>query len=378
MPSNSDYYQVLGVAREAGADEIKRAYRQAALKYHPDRNKSAGAEDRFKEASEAYEVLSDPQKRQRYDRFGHAGLNGAGLHDFSNMGVDDIFSIFGDLFGEALGGGAQRRSARGVDIQAVIDVSLREVATGVEKTLKFERRDFCDRCSGHGNEPGTRRNACQTCGGYGQVERQSGMGFFVSRVITECPACHGRGSLIDKPCRACRGSGRAAKERVLNVKIPAGIQDGQSIRVRGEGEPCENGSTRGDLRCYIRVQPHPFLERQDNHLICKLPVSFTQAALGAQLEVPTLTGTAPLRLKPGTQHGAIYTLRGKGVPDLRTGRVGDEVVQVLIEIPKELNHEQRDLLRKFAETEDTTVQPESRNFFDKVAEYFTGDAGDKE
>lgn len=375
-----DYYQVLGVQKNAAPDEIKRAYRQAAHKYHPDKSKEPDAEGRFKQASEAYEVLSDPEKRARYDRFGHAGLDGVGLHDFGGMGVDDIFSIFGDLFGGAFGGGGRgrARAERGIDIQTVIEISLKEVATGVEKTLRFERADFCDRCGGQGAEPGTPRRTCQTCGGYGQVERQTSMGFFTTRTVTDCPACQGRGDVIEKPCRSCNGSGRAMKERVLNVKIPAGIHDGQSVRVRGEGEPSASRSVRGDLRCGVRVRPHEFLQRDGDHLVCVLPISFTQAALGAQVDVPTLTGTSSLRIPPGTQHGKLFQLRGKGLPNLRTGRPGDEIVQVVIEIPKKLGQQQEELLRRFAASEDKSVLPQTKGFFERVKEYLTGESDDAE
>ena len=376
VATKRDYYKVLGVQKNAGAEEIKRAYRQAALKYHPDRNREAQAEQRFKEAAEAYEVLSDAEKRQRYDRFGHAGLEGAGVHDFSGMGIDDIFSIFGDLFGDAFGGafGGARpsRTQRGVDIQTVIEIDLKDVATGVEKTLRFNRADYCDHCSGHGSEPGTRRSTCRTCGGYGQVERQTSMGFFMTRSVVECPNCGGRGEVPEKPCQACQGTGQASKERVLSVKIPVGIHDGQSIRVRGEGEPVPGGSVRGDMRCLVRVRTHEFFQRDGDHLICRLPISFTQATLGAQIDVPTLTGTSPLRIPAGTQHGKIFRLPGKGLPNMQTGRTGDEAVQVLIEIPRKLSREQEDLLRQFAATEDKNVLPESKGFFERVKDYLTG------
>ncbi|MEW6197188.1 MAG: molecular chaperone DnaJ [Planctomycetota bacterium] len=374
-----DYYEVLGVSRQAGAEEIKRAYRQAALKYHPDRNKEPGAEERFKEAAEAYEVLSDAEKRQRYDRYGHAGLNGVNMHDFSGMGVEDIFSIFSDLFGGAFGGGFARNAPdRGVDIQTVIDVDLKEVLTGVEKTLRFERADFCPRCEGEGNEPGTRRRNCSTCGGYGQVERQTSMGFFVTRSVVECPQCQGRGSFAEAPCRECGGTGRGTRERLLEVKIPAGVHDGQSIRIRGEGEPGRLGTQRGDLRCVVRVRPHEFFQRDGDHLVCVLPISFTQAALGAQVDVPTLTGVTPLRVPPGTQHGAVFQLTGKGLPNLRTGRRGNQVVQVVVEIPRKLSREQEELLRRFAATEDKSVLPESKGFFERVKEYLTRESGGRQ
>jgi molecular chaperone DnaJ len=375
-----DYYEVLGVATTAAPDEIKRAFRQAALKYHPDRNKEEGAIDKFKEVSEAYEVLSDPEKRNRYDRYGHSGLNGVGVHDFSGMGVDDIFSVFGDIFGDVFGGmGGRRgrsRADHGVDIQTVVEIDLKDVATGVEKSLQFQRADFCETCGGKGAEPGSSPATCRTCGGYGQVERQTNMGLFVTRSVVDCPDCHGRGVVIDKPCKKCHGAGQSKKECVINVKVPAGVHEGQRIRLRGEGEPGRSGMVRGDLHCILRIRPHQFLERDGDHLICRLPIGFTQAALGAQVEAPTLTGTTPLKIPAGTQHGAVFRLAGKGLPNLRNGRRGDQVVQVLIEIPKKLSRDQKDLLRKFAATEDHDVLPESKGFFERVKEYLTG--GDDE
>ncbi len=382
VQSKRDYYEVLGVERNAAPDQVKRAFRQAALKYHPDRNREAGAVEKFKEVSEAYEVLSDPEKRNRYDRFGHQGLDGVGLHDFSGMAVDDIFSVFGDIFGDIFGGmGGGRSRARGdhgIDIQAVIEIDLKEVATGVEKSLRFQRNDFCEVCGGKGAQPGTSPKTCRACGGYGQVERQTNMGLFVTRSVVNCPTCQGRGVVIDRPCKKCHGSGRSAKECVVNIKIPPGVHEGQRIRLRGEGEPGRSGMARGDLHCILRIREHEFFERDGDHLICRLPIAFTQAALGAQVEVPTLTGTAPLKIPAGTQHGTIFRLPGKGLPNLRNGRIGDEIVQVLIEIPSRLSRAQKDLLHKFATTEDENVLPESKGFFERVKEYLTGPGGDSE
>lgn len=375
-----DYYEVLGLAREASAEDIKRAYRQAALKYHPDRNRDAGAEEKFKEAAEAYEVLSDPEKRTRYDRYGHEGLRGVPMHDFGSMHAEDIFSIFEEMLGGAFGGGGRGRGRadRGIDIQTIIDIDLTEVATGVEKTLRFERADFCERCSGRGAEPGSKLATCRTCGGYGQVERQQNLGIFVSRVVTDCPTCHGRGQVVEKPCRDCRGSGRAPKERVIQVKIPKGIHDGQSIRIRGEGEPGPGGTARGDLRCVIRVREHPLFERDGDHLLCRMPISFTQAALGAQVDVPTLSGTTPLKIPAGTQSGTIFKLAGKGLPNLQTGRPGDEIVQVVVEIPRKLTKAQQELLRQLAATEEENPLPEARSFFDRLKDYLTGPKDERE
>jgi molecular chaperone DnaJ len=281
-------------------------------------------------------------------------------------------------FGGPFGGGprARARRDRGVDIQAVVEVDLKEVATGVEKSLRFERADFCDVCGGKGAEPGSAPATCRTCGGYGQVERQTSMGFFVTRSVVDCPTCGGRGVVIDRPCKKCRGSGRAPKSCVINVKIPPGVHDGQRIPLRGQGEPSPSGMTRGDLYCLLRVRPHPFFERDGDHLICRLPISFTQAALGAHVEVPTLTGTTPLKIPAGTQHGAVFRLPGKGLPNLRSRQPGDEIVLVLIEIPGKLSREQRELLRKFATTENKDVLPESKGFFERVKEYLTGSNAD--
>ncbi|MFH0981318.1 MAG: molecular chaperone DnaJ [Planctomycetota bacterium] len=366
-----DYYQVLGVSRDAGADEIKRAYRQAALKHHPDRNPdNPEAVGRFKEAAEAYEVLSDPEKRERYDQYGHRGVSGVGIHDFAHMGIDDIFSMFTDI----LGGGSRTRN-RGADLQVELTLTLADVATGVERTLEFERLDYCAACGGSGAAPGSERRGCPTCGGYGQVEQASGFGILFGRMVATCPTCKGQGALVVTPCRQCRGRGRSPRGRVINVKIPAGIHNGQAVRVRGEGEPGAQGGPRGDLHCYITITPHPFFERHDNDLVCRMPISFTQAALGAKVDVPTLDGRSELSIPPGTQSGKVFRLPGRGLPDMRTGRRGDELVQAVVEIPSRLSREQEALLRKFAETEDQSVLPESKGFFDKLKNYFTGNGG---
>lgn len=363
-----DYYEVLNVARDAAADDIKRAYRQCALKFHPDRNpNNPEAEAKFKEAAEAYEVLSDPEKRERYDRFGHSGLSGAGMHDFSHMGIDDIFSMFTDILG-----GGPRTHHRGADLQVEVQLSLAEVATGVERTLEFDRLDYCDTCGGSGAAPGSQRRGCPTCGGYGQVEQASGgFSFLFGRMITTCPTCKGQGTLVVTPCKRCRGKGRYPKRRVVNVEIPAGINHGQAVRKRGEGEPGAQGGPRGDLHCYVVIKPHPFFERRDGDLICRVPISFTQAALGAKVEVPTLNGRTEVTVPQGTQSGKVFRLAGMGLPDLRSGRRGDELVQVVVEIPTRLSKEQQALLRKFADSEDKSVLPESKGFFERMREYFT-------
>jgi molecular chaperone DnaJ len=374
-----DYYEVLGVDKTASADDVKRAYRRLAIKYHPDKNPGdKDAEAKFKECAEAYEVLSDSDKRARYDQFGHAGLQGSGVHDFSRMNVEDIFGalnledIFGDLFGSGFGGRSRRTTARGphrgYDLETVVELTLNDVASGVEKSIEFTRQDNCEDCSGSGSAKGSSPSKCPACGGSGQVA-QAGLGGFFQMVST-CPKCRGSGKVITNPCKTCRGSGKVPKKRLVTVKIPAGVHEGQSVRVAGEGEPGFYGGPRGDLYCYVRLKEHPFLQRDGVNLIAVVPISFTQAALGGIIEVPGLTSMKELKIPPGTQSGDVFRIKGQGLPDIRTKRSGDELVQVIIEIPKKLNSQQEELLRKFAETEDITVLPKSRGFFEKLKQYF--------
>ena len=372
-----DYYEVLGVVKTADGEEIKRAYRRLAMKYHPDRNQGDGAADaelKFKECSEAYEVLSDPSKRQRYDQFGHAGVSGQ--HDFSHMDVGDIFSMFDDIFGGAFGGGGrargggQRRVARGFDLETQVELTLNEVASGTEKTIEFEKQDLCDTCKGTGAKPGSSPVVCVQCGGAGRVAQQGFGGMF--RMVTTCPNCRGRGSVIREHCPACSGSGRQKRRRVVTVKIPPGVHEGQAIRIQGEGEPGEPGAPPGDLHCYIAVKPHPIFTRHNNDLVCQIPVSFTQATLGGKIEVPTLKGREELEVPAGTQHGEVFKLRGKGVPDVRSHRVGDELVQIFVEIPRKLSERQKQILRDFAATEDDKVLPGRKGFMDKLKQVFNG------
>jgi molecular chaperone DnaJ len=374
-----DYYEVLGVDKTAGADDVKRAYRRLAIKYHPDKNPGdKDAEAKFKECVEAYEVLSDTDKRARYDQFGHAGLQGSGVHDFSRMNVEDIFGalnledIFGDLFGGGFGGRSRRSATRGprrgYDLETVVELTLNDVAVGVEKSIEFTRQDNCEDCSGSGSAKGSSPSKCSTCGGSGQVA-QAGLGGFFQMVST-CPQCRGNGKVITSPCKKCRGSGKVPKKRLVTVKIPAGVHEGQSVRVTGEGEPGFNGGPRGDLYCYVRLKEHPFLQRDGVNLIAVVPISFTQAALGGIIEVPSLTSTRELKISPGTQTGDVFRIKGQGLPDIRTKRSGDELVQVIVEIPRKLNSQQEELLKKFAETEDNTVLPKSRGFFEKLKQYF--------
>ena len=367
MPQKRDYYAVLGVGRDAGPEEVKRAYRRLALKQHPDNVKGdekakKEAEGKFKELSEAYEVLSDPQKRQLYDRYGHEGLRGAGVHDFSSMGFGDIFSMFEDIFGFSAGGG---HHGRGYDLETAVELTLEEVATGVDKALEFERQDFCDACGGSGAKPGTSPQRCNTCGGYGQV--QTGGGFF--RMVRTCPACRGKGTHVEDPCPTCRGGGRMRKKRLLTVHVAPGVHDGQVVRLRGEGEPGEDGG-RGDLHCYVSVKEHPFLTRDGNDLACVVPITFTQAALGATVEAPTLAGKEKLEVPAGTQYGQSVRLRHRGLPDVRSGKRGDQVVQFFIEVPRKLSRQQEELLRQFAGAEDIEVSPARKGFFEKLKKYF--------
>ena len=375
--TKNDYYEILGVSQDSSAEEIKRSYRRLALKHHPDKNPDdADAEHKFKECAEAYEVLSDPEKRQRYDRYGHQGLRGSGMHDFSHMGFDDIFSMFNDIFG-GFGSGrtSGARRARGYDIETEIELSLKEVLTGVEKGIEFARQDYCDHCSGRGSEPGHKPQACPQCRGQGQVA-QSGMGGLF-RMVTTCPRCRGAGNVITHPCGQCKGTGRVNKTRMLSVKIPAGINDGQAVRISGEGEPGPNSGARGDLYCYVKVEQHPLLQRSQDDLVVRLPISFSQAALGATVEVPSLAGRREVKIESGVQHGTILQIKGEGMPNIRSGRRGSLLVQVLIEIPKKLNKEQARLLREFAKTEDKSVLPESKGFMEKLKEHFAGNGQDK-
>ena len=371
MASKRDYYEVLGVDRSASADVIKSAYRKAALKFHPDKNPGdKEAEHKFKEASEAYEVLSDTDKRARYDQFGHAGLGGAAVHDYEHMRYDDIFSMFHDIFGGGGGGGGRRGPSRGYDLETQVQISLLEVAQGCQREVDFTRQDVCETCSGSGAKPGSKRRVCSTCGGRGQVAQRGFGGMF--QVVTTCPACLGQGSTVDKPCPTCDGSGRGTKKRNLTVKIPPGIHDGQAVRVRGEGEPGEQGASRGDLLVYVRVKEHEFFHRRENDLVLEVPISIAQAALGADVEVPTLFGKSNLHVEAGTQHGQVLTLKGLGLPDLQGGRQGSLLCQVHVAVPRRLTRKQEQLLREYAATEDHTVSPIQKTFFEKLKDYLVG------
>ena len=373
MASKRDYYEILGVDRTAGGDDVKRAYRRLALKYHPDNYKGDKAEGEglFKEVSEAYEVLSDPPKRQQYDKFGHEGLKGAGLHDFSSMGFGDIFSMFEDIFsGMGMRGGGQHRTDRGYDLEAEVVLTLEEVATGADPTLEYQRVDFCETCSGGGSEPGHEPDRCDTCGGYGQVQQQVQSFFGVSVRVQPCGRCKGTGKIVTHPCKTCDGSGRVRKKRTLTVHVPPGVRDGQAMRVRGEGEAAQTGSARGDLHIYIRVKEHPMLARRNDDLICQVPISFSVAALGGTVQVPTLVGPEDVDVPAGTQNGDVITIKDRGLPSPRNGRQGNQHVLVYVEVPKKLTDTQEDLLRQLAETEEAHVTPQRKSFLEKLKDTF--------
>ncbi len=372
-----DYYEVLGVGKNASADDIKRAYRRMAMKYHPDKNPNdKDAETKFKECAEAYEVLNDPDKRQRYDQFGHEGLRGVGMRDYSHMRWQDIGSIFEDIFGtdDFLGsifGGRGRRAtrsgpSRGYDLETSVELTLNDIAKGVEKTIEFTRQDICPECSGTASAKGAKPGQCPTCRGTGQVSSRGG--FF--QMVSTCQRCGGSGQVITNPCKNCKGTGKVPKKRIVNIKIPAGVHEGQGVRVAGEGEPGRRGGPRGDLYCYVRVKPHDFLHRDGNNVVAVVPISFTDAALGTTIEVPSLNGAKQLKIPRGTQYGSIFRIKGQGLPDIRSGRNGDQLVQVIIETPTKLNSKQQELLREFAETEDKIVYPRSKGFFDSLKKYF--------
>ena len=372
MASKGDYYEALNVGRTAGPDDIRRAYRKLAMKYHPDRSPGdKEAEAKFKEAAEAYEVLSDPEKRQRYDRFGHEGLRGTSGHDFHRMDPGDIFSIFGDIFGD-LGQGrpARGRGQRGYDLETEAVVTLEDVAVGVERHIEFTRRDYCPTCSGSGARPGAEPSVCNVCRGRGQVEQSGFGGMF--RMVTACPQCGGAGQIIRDKCPECQGAGHMPKKRVLSVKVPPGIHDGQAIRISGEGEPGRGGGGRGDLHVVVRVTEHKVFARAQDDLVLPLSATFTQAALGAKLKVPALGADgagAELTIKPGTQHGTQFRLPGRGLPNLHTGEKGDLVAVLQVLVPTKLTEKQDNLLREFAATEKIEVSPPSKGLFGKIKEH---------
>jgi molecular chaperone DnaJ len=373
--SKRDYYDILGVGRQASEDELKKAYRRLAMKFHPDRNPgNAEAEEKFKEANEAYEVLTDPQKRAIYDEHGHEGLSrGGGGGGFGDMG--GFADVFGDVFSDIFGGGGRRGGPRrGSDLRYMMDLTLEQAVFGSDETIRIPTLDDCGTCKGQGTADGKAPPKCSTCGGSGQVRVQQG--FFVLQQT--CPHCRGRGVQVTDPCKSCRGAGKLRREKTLEVKIPAGVDTGDRIRLSGEGEPGERGAQAGDLYVQINVKPHEFFERDGSDLYCTVPIDFVTAALGGELDVPTLGGKAQLKLPEETQTGKVFRLRGKGVKSVRGGAVGDLLCTVTVETPVKLNRRQRELLREFGQSlqgeDGGGHNPESASWLDRAKKFFGADS----
>lgn len=363
MSEKRDYYDILGVEKDVSKPELKRAYRKLAIKYHPDKNPdNKKAEEKFKEASEAYEVLNDDNKRQIYDQFGHRGLEGAG-HSGPG-GVEDIFSSFGDIFGDIFGFGGQStrrdRKRRGSDLRYNMTIDFMEAAFGTEKTISIPKKDRCKECSGSGCAPGTRSQPCAQCHGSGQFIQSQG--FF--KVKTTCPYCNGQGTIIPTPCKKCRGAGRVDVTRKVQVKIPAGVDVGSKLRLSGEGEgsPTPEG-VPGDLYVVINVKPHKFFQRDNSDIICAVDISFIQAALGDEITISTLVGEQKLKIPKGTQYGDVFRLRREGIASLRTGIRGDQIIKVIIKTPTKLTRKQTELLKKFDRLDSNKISNKLKNLF---------------
>ncbi|MSP39218.1 MAG: molecular chaperone DnaJ [Deltaproteobacteria bacterium] len=360
MSTKRDYYELLGVGRSATEDEIKKAYRKSALQYHPDRNPGdKQAEEKFKEVSEAYSVLSDAQKRAQYDQYGHAAFGDSG--PFAG-GFEDVF---GDIFGEFFGGGGRRGRGRGEDLRYNLTLKFEEAVAGAEKKIKIPRHGACETCHGNGAKPGTAPQTCPTCRGRGQVNFQQGF-FSVSRT---CNQCHGQGSVIKEACASCGGAGRVRSMHTLSVKIPAGVDNGSRLKLRGEGEAAPAGGAPGDLYVVTQVESHPIFIRENLDIICDVPISFVQAALGAEIDVPTLDGKVKMKIPGGTQSGKVFRMKGKGVKDVQGYQMGDQHVRVTVETPTHLTAKQKELLKEFA-TLGEDGNPLAKGFFDKMKELF--------
>ncbi len=382
--AQQDYYELLGVAKGANDEELKKAYRKKAVQFHPDKNPgNKEAEEMFKKVSEAYEVLKDPQKRAAYDRYGHAAFQqggAAGPRGGGGGGFHDPFDIFRDVFGggggggggggifeEMFGGGGGRGGDRdGADLRYDLEITLEEAAQGIEKEITFRKAVTCERCHGNGAEPGSKKVTCPTCKGHGQVRRSGGIITFTQT----CPTCGGAGQKIEKPCNACRGEGRTAKTTKLNVRIPAGVETGSRLRSSGNGEAGLAGGQAGDLYIVINVREHELFERHGNDLFCEIPIKFTLATLGGSIEVPTLTGKASLKIPAGTQSGTTFRLKAKGMPSLRGGAAGDQLLRVHVEVPQSLSSEQRKILEEFARVSGDADEPMAKSFFDKAKKFF--------
>ncbi|MEY4687212.1 MAG: hypothetical protein RIR76_1235 [Verrucomicrobiota bacterium] len=384
--AKEDYYDLLGVEKSASAEELKKAYRKKAVQFHPDKNPGdKAAEEMFKKVSHAYEVLSDAEKRAAYDRYGPAAFEGgagaAGPRGGGGMGgggFHDPFDIFREVFGqqggrggggifeEMFGGGGGGGGRDGADLRYDLEISLEEAARGVEKEISFRKQMACERCDGSGAEPGSKRVTCATCRGAGQVRRSGGIITFTQT----CPSCGGAGTRIEKPCSGCRGEGRVARSTKLNVRIPPGVDTGSRLRSSGNGEAGLAGGQPGDLYIVLSVKEHELFERQGDDLFCEIPIKFTLASLGGSIEVPTLSGKAALKLPHGTQSGTTFRLRGRGMPSLRGGAQGDQLVRVQVEVPTALSSEQRRLLEEFARVSGDAAEPTSRSFFEKAKKFF--------
>jgi|SRR5579863_215778 len=370
--AKKDYYEVLGVQRKATDEELKKAYRQLALKYHPDRNPGdKESENRFKEANEAYSVLSDPDKRRQYDTFGHAGVDGrtgAGGFDFGGGGgFSDIFGdIFEEFFGTGPSGGGRRRAQKGNDLRYNLELSFEEAVFGKEAKIKVRRHEACESCKGSGAKNGASIKTCPACGGAGQLRFQQGF-FTVSRT---CGKCQGEGKIITETCTACRGLKFSLREKTLSLKIPPGVETGSRLRISEEGEAGDHGGPHGDLYVVITVKDHAHFTRDGNDILCEINISFVQAILGTKVEVPTLQGTSPLKIPPGTQSGKVFRLKGMGSPDLRGHGTGDQVVRVKVQIPTKISAKQRELLEEYARQGGETIDPDGNTLFDKVKNLF--------
>ncbi|MCK6481892.1 MAG: molecular chaperone DnaJ [Planctomycetaceae bacterium] len=376
-----DYYEVLGVPRDADADAIKKAYRKAALQHHPDRNQgNPSAAERFKEIAEAYQVLSDAEKRALYDRYGHAGVQqaqagprGQGQEGF--VSPEDLFASFfggggGGGFADFFGGGGGFQHQRGAHLVTGVEITFEEMARGVDRTIRLRRRDRCGACRGSGAKAGTKPQACVGCGGTGEVQRAAG--FFALR--TTCPRCRGRGTVVRDACGECRGEGRVQKEHEITIRVPAGIEDGTRLRVSGEGEAGEDGAVSGDLFVEVHVRPHGFFEREGPDILCEVPVSFARAALGGEVEVPTLSGRTRLTIPHGTASGQVLRMRGLGIPDPRgRGGRGDMLVRVVIEVPRKLSKRERELVEQLDRVQEDNPGEARRSFLDRIKGLFNGD-----
>ena len=365
-----DYYEVLSVGKDADERALKKAYRALAHQFHPDKNPdNKSAEDKFKEASEAYAVLCDPDKRAHYDRFGHSSPEAFGFSGQNAYGAVNIQEIFGDIFGDLFGGrGGGRRggAARGSDLRYHLEIGFEEAAFGASKDVTIPRLEECGGCDGSGAKAGTKPKVCTSCGGAGEIRVTQG--FFA--IAKTCPSCGGAGRVVDKPCEDCKGRGQKEQQRTLAVKVPGGVNEGTRLRFVGEGEAGRGGGPRGDLYIVLAIRPHPLFARDDENVLCELPLSFPQAALGCSLDVPTLDGKVQMKIPAGTQPGALFRLKGKGIPLLRGQGRGDQLVKVTLEVPKQLDQAQRELLEKFAAASGDDVHPDHKSFFDKVKELF--------